>query len=485
MARALARLYELREGDASETHVVVWHVCRVGKVWAYVVALLLIGYLSMTRSFAYFGIPALKFFIGEATLGAFLLMHPKAVWGRWMAALAQPIPLSGTAWGVFLLLVYGLFQLLRGLDLGYRPLTILQNLAFNYYPFYFFLGFWVGSHQPGVLPRIMRVLAWGNGLYGVAYLLLLNRLAVTIPGSPEVPVFGQPVGSAVAILGLIAFESSLTKVWPLLLLNSFVMLGIQVRAEWLGFLVGILLWGWLTGRLSRLAIGGMAVVVLLGGMYLADVNLPASRGRGGSISVQEMMGRILAPLNQELATRYTERAGSYAGTVSWRTDWWRAIWDSVHQDQVRTILGHGYGVPLGDLVPYLAGDVIRTPHNIFFYALAYGGWLGVAIFFGLQLALAELLLKAYRLTGQPFGLAYWAIALTEAFFSNFFETPYGAIPFYLLLGLSVAHTGREFVTRYVVPPVMSGSGTPMNYVTSWPSRPGRVRHGAQVSAQEG
>jgi O-Antigen ligase len=452
MARALARLHEPREEDVSEYHAVVWRVHRVGKAWAYVVALLIIGYLSMSRSFAYIGIPALKFFIGEATLGAVLLMNPKAVLGRWVAALVKPIPLSGVAWGVLLLLVYGLFQLLRGFALGYRPMTILQNLAFNYYPLYFFLGFWVGSHQPGVLPWIMRALAWGNGLYGVAYLLFLNRLTVIIPGSPDVPVFGQPIGSAAALLGLMAFESSLTKVWPLLLLNSFVMLGIQVRAEWLGFLVGTLLWGRLTGRLGRLAVGGMAIVVLLCVMYLADVNLPASRGRGGSISVQEMTGRILAPLNQELAAQYSEHTGSYAGTISWRTDWWRAIWDSVHQDQVRTIFGHGYGVPLGDLVPYLAGDVIRTPHNVFFYALAYGGWLGVAIFFTLQLTLAQLLLKAHQLTGRPFGLAYWAMALMVGFFSNFFETPLGAIPFYLLLGLSIAHASHELMSGYMVPP---------------------------------
>jgi hypothetical protein len=485
MARAVARLYEPIVGDASEHYPVVRRIYRLGKVWAYVVALLIIGYLSMTRSFAYFGIPALKVFIGEAALGAFLLTHPKAVLGRWMAALVRPIPLSGAAWGVFLLLVYGLFQVLRGLDLGYRPLTILQNLAFNYYPFYFFLGFWVGSHQPGILPWVMRALAWGNGFYGVVYLLFLNRLTVTIPGSPQVPVFGQPVGSAVALLGLMAFASHLTQVWPLLLLNSFVMLGIQVRAEWLGFLVGILLWGRLTGRLGRLAVGGMAMLVLLGAMYVGDVHLPSPRGRGGSISTQEIVSRGLAPLDPEFATQYTEHAEGYAGTVSWRTSWWRAIWDGIHEEPTRTLLGYGYGFPLGDLVPYLHGDVIRTPHNVFFYALAYGGWLGVGVFCFFQLALGHLLLRIFRLTGRPFGLAFWAMALTEAFFSNFFETPFGAIPFYLLLGLSIAHASHELGTRYTVPPLASGPGTPMNRVTGGPGHLGKVRHGAQVSAREG
>lgn len=81
---------------------------------------------------------------------------------------------------------------------------------------------------------------------------------------------------------------------------------------------------------------------------------------------------------------------------------------------------------------------LRTPHNIFFYALGYGGWIGVALFFLLQVSLARLLLRAYRVTGQPFGLVFWAMSLSLAFFGNFFETPFGAIPFYLLTGLAIA-----------------------------------------------
>jgi hypothetical protein len=405
--------------------------------WAKVAGFLLLGYLSMSRSFAYLGLPPLKVFIGELVLGAFLLLHLRTSLGTWIAALTKPTVLSGVAWALFLFFGYGVFQLLRGMLLGHPPFSALQNLVFNWYPLFLFMGLWVGGQQPGFLAAFIRLLAWGNGLYGIAYLLLLNSLRWMIPGSPDVPLFGQPGGSAVALVGLLVFEPRLIQIWPLLLLNSFVMFGLQVRGEWLGCLVAFMLWGGLTKQLSRVGRWAMTVVILLGIMYAADITLPGVVGRGGNISVQEMLGRALAPLNEELAAQYTERADSYAGTILWRTTWWWAIWDAVHADPIRTVVGHGYGYPLGDLVPYLQGEAIRTPHNVFFYALGYGGWLGVVFFFLFQLALAHTLLKSYRCTGQPFGLVFWALGLTQACFGNFLESPFGAIPFYLLAGLAI------------------------------------------------
>jgi hypothetical protein len=71
------------------------------KIWTSVAGFLILGYLSMGRSFAYFGVPPLKVFIGKVALGAFLLLHTRAVFGRWIAALVKPTPLNGVAWGLF------------------------------------------------------------------------------------------------------------------------------------------------------------------------------------------------------------------------------------------------------------------------------------------------------------------------------------------------------------------------------------------------
>ena len=85
------------------------------------------------------------------------------------------------------------------------------------------------------------------------------------------------------------------------------------------------------------------------------------------------------------------------------------------------------------------GD-LRTPHNIFYYALGYSGWLGVLFFFSLQAACGALVWRVYKITGQSFGVVIWASTLFTAFFGNAFETPAGAIPCYLTLGLIIGPT---------------------------------------------
>jgi len=101
------------------------------------------------------------------------------------------------------------------------------------------------------------------------------------------------------------------------------------------------------------------------------------------------------------------------------------------------LVGNGYGFPLKDLVPYLKNSDVRTPHNVFFYALGYTGWIGVILFFWLQASVCGLLWRVYKLTGRSYGLAVWACVLIGAFFGNSFETPVGAISYYIIMGLLI------------------------------------------------
>ena len=81
---------------------------------------------------------------------------------------------------------------------------------------------------------------------------------------------------------------------------------------------------------------------------------------------------------------------------------------------------------------------VRTPHSVFFYALGYGGWIGAGIFLFLMFALMQCLWKVYKLTGNAFGLSYLMLNLALGLFGNSFETPFGAIPFYLVMGVVIA-----------------------------------------------
>jgi O-antigen ligase len=173
-------------------------------------------------------------------------------------------------------------------------------------------------------------------------------------------------------------------------------------------------------------------------MYITNFSFEGPESRGGTISATELVARVIAPVNPELAADYSDDVHMYEGTAAWRTMWWIEIWNSVHSSSSLAILGHGYGFALGDLVAYLEDSSTRTPHNVFFLALGYTGWSGVIMFALLQSEIARLCWRAFRKTKQAFSIVFWVTTLAFSFFTPFFETPQGAIPFYLVAGCACA-----------------------------------------------
>lgn len=429
-----------------QTPVYAPSVGLLGDSWAKFVTFLIIGYMCMGRAFAYLGLPWFSLYIGEISLGAFLLFGPRMKQGRWLQVAQHIRRLKRLKWILFLLLGYGGFEALRGIVRGYPAFTAARDTAFNYYPLFLFLGMWVGLSSRGQLRRAVRMLAWWNGFYGLAWILYLNRLPWTMPGTANaasvVPLFSGPSGaSAVALLGLLAFEPRPSRVWHLILLNLFVLLGTLLRAEWLGFAIGLVLFALLTKRIRALFIACSAAIVLLAVMVVLSVSLPSPRSTGGAVSARYIAARAVAPINQNMAGSLApkEDTSEAVGTVEWRLVWWAAIFVKVQSRLSSALLGLGYGYPIGELNPAInAGRFIQTPHNDFIYALAYSGWLGVALFALFQLEILRLLWRSYRSTGQTFGLICWAALLSMSLFGNVLAAPFGAIPFYLLIGMAIA-----------------------------------------------
>jgi O-antigen ligase len=203
----------------------------------------------------------------------------------------------------------------------------------------------------------------------------------------------------------------------------------------------MLVWGFLTGRLGRIIAIGMAGLAVLGMIELAGIKLAGRSGEG--ISLSENLARIIAPIDLELAKELSPNAKRHAGTAEWRELWWEQIWLSAHSTLMLEAFGHGYGFDLFGLAPkeVRSGQEdweVRTPHSVFFYALGYTGWVGVALFTALQIAIVRLLWRSYRISGQPAGLALWVMGMARAMFEEGFETPFKAIPFYLLMGMCMA-----------------------------------------------
>jgi hypothetical protein len=414
----------------------------VVRMWPKAIIFVLCGFLILGRSFAYLGIPPAKMFVGELLLGTFCLARPRDVIGRWFSTIMRPSALSGCSIAILLFLLYGCFELFRGIVNEYPFMTGLQSFVFHLYPLYIFVGVWTATRRPDAVSRLIPVLAWLHGIYGLLYMTVLSGKWIALPGS-NVNMVGQPNGTVVVVLGLLCMPRLRPKDWGALLLNLVVLMGLQVRADWLAIMVTIVLWGILGRKLGHLSLAGLLAFAVLCGAWVANVSIPGPQDRGGDVTAEKMMARIIAPFDIDTAKDLDSAAATYKGTTTWRTTWWDAIWKRVHHDTDTTFFGLGYGYPIADLVPYLRDQEIRSPHNVFFYALAYGGWFGVTLFFWFQLQVIRLGWNSYQATGNLFGLLVAIEALIAGLFGNLFETPFGAIPIYLLVGLNAAPLVRR------------------------------------------
>jgi hypothetical protein len=215
----------------------------------------------------------------------------------------------------------------------------------------------------------------------------------------------------------------------------------QERADWLGLGLALMVWGKLSKKINRVfaVLGTITVVLVIAA--LIDLRLPAIPGRGGELSARETVARMAGSISPALAEEVGgSRANSqfYYGTVYWRKHWWANIREEVSKDPMTLTFGLGYGYPLANLTdnPGTIQQGTRSPHNIFYFTLAYSGLIGVAIFFWLEISILLLVYRVFKVTGQTFGLAFFVYSITNAFFGNYIETP-GAINIYLLLGLCV------------------------------------------------
>ncbi len=435
--------------------------------WSKWVLFILVGFSLTGRSFAYLGIPPAKLFVGDLTLGAFILLCPRKIFDTWIKALTGGGPLGPFAWVLLLSISYGIFEVIRGVLYGFSPIIAIQNLVFNVYPLYLFLGLWLGKRRPELLLRFAQVFAICFCIYAPLYLVVLHNIRILMPGSDGVTVFGQANGGGFIILSLLCLDPKPSRWWPAMTIAAAALLAAQVRGEWLAMVAAMMIWGVLEKKMSRVALIGFGIFAVLLVGFALDVNLPSPGERGGAISSREIVARGLAAASPDLARDLTgsDMVNYYSGTIKWRQTWWKAIWAHSQENYTNLIIGPGYGYLLKNLVRYLQQLDLRTPHNVFFYALGYSGWLGVTIFFALQGTCGVLLWRVYRLTGQAYGLAVWASILLSAFFGNVMETPVGAIPFYLVIGLFVgpylaalSAPAREALSRSLRPNGYSPQG---------------------------
>ncbi len=407
-------------------------------------------------------------FLGKASvylglaLGGLLLFSARLLWDRWYRALTRASdPMNRVAWALLVSLLYGFAQVIRGILIGYEPMTALQILIFNLCPVYLFLGLWIGSRHPGIIRRYVRFVAWLAVVYTPLYFIFFKNLHISLsgilPGS-GLEILGNPGSGSLALLGLLTVERSLAQFWLPVVVLVCLTIGYQERADWLAFGLCLFVWGKLTNKMGRfMAIVGCVFGILLIAS-LIDLKLPPLPGRGGELSARGTFARMAGSISPEMATKFGVDAATARmdyGTVYWRKHWWAGIRNEVSKDYKSEIFGLGYGYPLAKLASRdVEKEGTRSPHNIFYFTLAYSGIVGFGIFCWLETCVMLVLWKVYKRSGETFGLIYFLFTLTGAFFGNLIETPQASIPLYILCGVAIGAFFLRPTSVYEVEPAL-------------------------------
>lgn len=429
---------------------------------------LLTGYATMNKGFAYIGIPPL--FVGEivlllgllATLDArniALILSDRVMvsvglfmlWGA-----ARTIPFLATtpffALRDSVIWSYGLYAfcivsaLLSDRKSPIRLLTFFQNFAtaFIYlFPICFFLTEIAGDSIP----------SWPDSNISIIELKIPDAL-VHISGIVALLMAG------------IVRSSSPAKV----VLMCGVLIGAaRARSGFVAFVGAILLIGSLAPVKRYLGIGFAIVMLAFGALWVSDLHIKLTNAR--ELSAQsitkglEAITAINTMGNWRNGETVMREAGRLNGTVIWRAIWAGFLVEKTQREAPLAGFGFGRSLNMPGL-PLVVQRTTRSPHNGFVTIFARMGLVGLALWFGMLgvwfHAMISSNLRALR-SGQFVWAsifmalpAYVLAALINACFDVSLEGPMIGIWFWSLIGMG-AGLRRWYLAD---PDYWSGSAIP-------------------------
>jgi hypothetical protein len=395
--------------------------------------ILIIGYLAFGRSFAHIGVAPV--YPAEVFLAASLLAGGGAWLNLYFAQLARG---SAVALMTMAFFAWGLFETCRGLLEGYTALESLRGLATHYYVFLFFVGWQLASVTDAIwFVKMTRRAAAAVGVSGILIAALSHFATREGPLSLLLTAPAMPAYMSTAVIAFAPYFG----VWfyPLIGGSVAALLLQPGRAAWLSMIAGGILAARGVGHLviRRLLVSALALTLLV---VSVGWLLPVTEGRGGTLSPRWLAARMVTLVSPEAAERMIAENGtaadvkeirSISGTKAWRMRFWEATLNSLDSTTL-WLAGHGYGFSLGTLIH----EDVRTPHNFSVYLLGYTGFIGLALYVGLILAFLAAIWSLRKGPFRSFLMAQLAVTLVVAAFGNGLETPFVAVPFYLVMGLA-------------------------------------------------
>jgi hypothetical protein len=403
-------------------------------------------YAAFGKGFAYAGWPPV--FIGEVLMALVIAgsLRPHAA-----------IPYNAAAAVTAVLLGFGVVQLAVDRFDGAVPLLeTLRGLAPLYYSVYGFGTYMLlrayeqrigrAAALAAVERAVIAAAPWVIGVVTVLTALLL----VEPTGLPTWPISGVPLllskpwdlAVTLVVFAPVVFmrlnrpafgthQLVLITMWC----GSALVISFRSRGALLALVAGLII---LRPHVARIIKGIVVVTTIVLLLYVTGVSV--------QVGYREMSYAALGDAVASVFGRGSDErvGGDYVATTEWRSEWWRAIWADVAEEQM-LLHGHGWGDNLATrygITSHGAADdprALRVPHNIF---LSLAGRAGLVVAVGLVVVVPVLTIGRTfrRQRDQPTPRTVEAArggivaALVASLTDVFLESPQGGIVTWSLLG---------------------------------------------------
>jgi O-Antigen ligase len=454
--------------------------------WRLMIMSVLLGYIVLTRGFAYSSIDVgLPLYVGElALLGSLLGV-------RHMRDLPAFMRAPGSVW---LLLWITLGAALAVTQVQTYGVETLRDSAIFYYAIFAYIGY-AFVEEPKHARALQYVLAAGfilHTLYSLSYAAGvpdLESLPVSAPGS-NFPLFTyRHDASSVNLFGgvLFAFLIGRQLGWPawvrwLVALPQFVLfLGFQVRAAYFGALLACVVLAY-ARKVSQVVRLGLGVLLILGFMMAANVEVFIPGQTARTLSADRILDSVTSMFDLGGTRQYRSAdAGTSVGNAQWRMGFWDQIISRNLETVSGTLLGIGFGPDLVTGWSFWTYEdrPNRNPHNILITLFGRMGLVGLTLWILFIVMTLMGILRGYRASAAMparrdqlvFLLAYVVTMFGAACFGVLLESPFMAIPFYFLLGVAARLAGSSVASvGSQVPVRLARAGRPASPLVSTPAR---------------
>ncbi len=449
---------------------------------------LLGGYMALTRGFAGFYVPLGGFPLYVGEIGLLLLLVP-----AWRRLRGRSLDAPVAALGIWM----AVNALLTLRQLPAYGLEAIRDAAVWYYGLYALVGaaVWYSLGGAGVRRGFAVVFLATLAAVPLGVAAAAGALApIEIPLS-DAPLFSELrfdttsmhlIGAAVFFVTAqrLAAPPLTRRLTPLLVAAALGLMAVlQVRAAFVG-LAGVLVLLAVHRMLRSVLLIFAALGSLLAVMWLVNFDLETSRGVVSARSVIERQLSTIDFLNGGDQEAAPSQDDGTSGTIEWRLIWWQALVDEALADPTILAIGRGYGPDLRDALAGRArgsvnwnqgsevGRPVRSPHNIAMTILARSGLLGLALWLlvlGTSFSSIVRATLASRRRGdrdnELMGVwlaSYLAAMLLIASLGVVLESPFGAAPFFWLLGLALAWAAERRADASPAPSRSPALGRPSN-----------------------